>query len=104
MSPPSGGGMAKESEAEMDSDFDSHIEQNRGDARFRGSDISVYRIAALHPHNTIDEIPEDYPSVDGSQVTAAIAYAEANPQQSNSYPTSSFKRTLDDLVTLGVFD
>lgn len=88
----------------MNSDWGIQVEPNCGGARLRGTDISVYLIAVLHPKNSIDEILEDYPSLSRTQVVAAIAYAEANPQQSNTHPSRTFKRGLGDLVNLGVFD
>jgi uncharacterized protein (DUF433 family) len=85
-------------------DFEKHVEPYREEALLRGTDISVYRIAALYPHHSIDEILEDYPSLSRTQVASAVAYAEANPRPLIIYPATSLKRALGKLVDLGVFD
>ncbi len=70
----------------------------------KGSDISVYEIAALAGGQTIEEILEDYPSLSAKKVQRAIDYAHAYPKKGRPYPKTSLKRALGTLAEVGVFD
>lgn len=60
----------------------------------KGTDISAYRIAALHDGMAVEEILADYPSLTEPQVLAARAYAEGNPKVGRPYPSSTAKRSM----------
>jgi uncharacterized protein (DUF433 family) len=70
----------------------------------RGTSIPVYVVAALAREETIDQILEDYPSLNREQVEAAIEYAKAYPKRGRPYPGRSLKRALADLAESGAFD
>jgi len=80
------------------------IVENAGDAFFEGTDISVYRIAALTHGLTVAEILEDFPSLKSDQLDRAIAFAKATPKKGKPYPTTTLKRALGNLAALGAFD
>lgn len=62
----------------------------------KGTDVSAYRIAALHDGMTVDEILADYPSLTREQILAARAYAEGNPKAGRPYPKSTAKRSMKE--------
>ncbi|MFP1133170.1 DUF433 domain-containing protein [Asticcacaulis sp. W401b] len=80
------------------------IVETGGDAFFEGTDISVYRVAALKSAQTLDEILEDYPSLTRAQVERAVAFSKASPKRGKPYPGVSLKRALSHLAELGAFD
>ena len=67
-----------------------------GEALLKGTDIEVYRIAALLGGMTPEEICEDYPSLTREAVATAKAYAEAYPKAGLPYPSKTVKRALRD--------
>jgi uncharacterized protein (DUF433 family) len=75
-----------------------------GDPLIKGTDISVYEIAALGKGQSLEEILEDYPSLNEAQVRDAIEFAEAYPKAGRPYPRKSFKRALAELADSGLFD
>ena len=85
-------------------DVSSGIVERGGDAYFAGSDISVYRVAALATGQTTAEILEDYPGLSPDQVSKAVDYSLAQPKKGKPYPSRSLKRMLGDLAALGPFD
>lgn len=70
---------------------------------FKGTDISVYRIAALAEGQGIEETLEDYPSLNAKQVGRALEYARAYPKKGRPYPGQSFKRAAAALAASGAF-
>jgi uncharacterized protein (DUF433 family) len=70
----------------------------------KGTDIPVHLIATLADEQTTEEILEDFPSLDRTQVAAAVEYAKAYPKRGRPYATRSLKRALADMAELGVFD
>jgi hypothetical protein len=65
------------------------------EAVLKGTDIEVYRIAALLLGGmTPDEVRADYPSLTLELVADARAYAEAHPKPGRPYPRTTFKRAL----------
>jgi uncharacterized protein (DUF433 family) len=80
------------------------IVEKAGDAYFKDTEISVYRIAALSHGLTVAQIIEDYPSLKSGQVERAIAFAKATPKKGKPYPATTLKRALGDLAALGAFD
>jgi len=80
------------------------VDQQKGEAVIRGTEIPAHLIAGLARGQTVTEILEDYPSLTRAQVEAAVEYAKAYPKRGRPYPIRSFKRALNDMATLGVFD
>ena len=61
----------------------------------RGSDVEVYRIAALLDAGmSVDEVLADYPSLTRDAVVAARAYAAVYPKAGRPYPRTTAKRAL----------
>ena len=60
----------------------------------KGTDISAYRVAALHDGMSVEEILADYPGLTEQQVLAARAYAESHPKAGRPYPSVTAKRTM----------
>jgi uncharacterized protein (DUF433 family) len=60
----------------------------------RGANIEAYRIAALMDGMSVEEILQDYPSLNARQVLAARAYADAHPKKGRPYPKVSARRSL----------
>jgi len=60
----------------------------------RGTDISAFRIAALHEGMEVEEILLDYPSLSRQQVLAAKAYSASHPKPGRPYPTTTVKKTM----------
>lgn len=75
-----------------------------GDPLLKGTDISVYRVAALADGQSIDEILADYPSLTTEQVRSAIDYSIAYPKVGRPYSMRSFKRGVAALAEAGIFD
>lgn len=75
-----------------------------GRAVILGTEIPVHLIAALARTQTIDEILEDFPSLQREQIVGAIEYAKAYPKRGRPHAVRSLKRTLADLAELGAFD
>lgn len=75
-----------------------------GDPVLKGTDISVYRVAALAETQTLPEILADYPSLSEKQVRRAIDYASTYAKAGRPYPVRSFKRGAALLAAAGVFD
>jgi uncharacterized protein (DUF433 family) len=66
-----------------------------GEPVLKGTEIEVYRIAALLVGgSSIEGVLEDYPSLSREDVEAARAYGEAHPKAGRPYPRSSAKRAL----------
>jgi uncharacterized protein (DUF433 family) len=66
-----------------------------GEAVLRGSDIEVYRIAALLDGGmSVDAVLADYPSLTRDAVVTARAYAAAHPKPGRPYPRTTAKRAL----------
>jgi uncharacterized protein (DUF433 family) len=66
-----------------------------GEPLLRGTEIEVYRIAALLAGGmTVSEVLEDYPSLSREAVEHAKAYAEAHPKAGRPYPGTTAKRAL----------
>jgi len=66
-----------------------------GEAVLRGSDVEVYRIAALLDAGmSVDEVLADYPSLTRDAVVAARAYAAVHPKAGRPYPRTTAKRAL----------
>lgn len=74
------------------------------DPVIRGTGVPVYVIAGLARGQTVEEILEDYPSLDREQVEGAVEYAKAYPKAGRPYPARSFKRMIGDLAQAGVWD
>jgi hypothetical protein len=74
------------------------------EATIRNSEIPAHLVAALAIGQTMEEILEDFPSLNRAQVEAAVEYAKAYPKRGRPYPTRSLKRTLADMAELGVFE
>ena len=78
--------------------------EGRLEAVIRGTDIPAHLIATLAHEQTTEEILEDFPSLDRTQVEAAVEYAKAYPKRGRPYAARSLKRALADMAELGVFD
>jgi uncharacterized protein (DUF433 family) len=66
-----------------------------GEAVLKGSDVEVYRIAALLSGGlSVDQVLADYPSLSRDAIEAARAYAEAHPKPGRPYPRVTAKRAL----------
>jgi uncharacterized protein (DUF433 family) len=74
------------------------------DAVIRGTDIPAHLIAALAREQTVEEILEDFPSLERVQVEGAIEFGKAYPKRGRPYAARSLKRTLGDMAELGAFD
>ena len=74
------------------------------DGVIRGTVIPAHQIAALAREQTVEEILEDFPSLERAQVEAAIEYGKAYPKRGRPYAARSLKRTLAGMAELGVFD
>lgn len=69
------------------------IEGDPADPFIRGTNVEVYRIAALLTGGaTVEEVKEDYPLLAVDQIENARAYAQAIPKLGRPYPSESFKR------------
>jgi uncharacterized protein (DUF433 family) len=69
--------------------------RNDREAVLKGSDVEVYRIAALLAGGlSVDQVLADYPSLSRGAVEAARAYAEAHPKPGRPYPRTTAKRAL----------
>ena len=77
-----------------------------GDPVIKGTDISVYRVAALADPAEPDPaiIQADYPGLTAKQIARAIDYAFAYPKRGRPYPSTSFKRALGALADSGALD
>ena len=67
-----------------------------GEAILKGTQIEVYRVAALLSGMTPEQICEDYPSLSPAAVATAKAYAEAYPKTGRPYPSKTVKRAIKD--------
>lgn len=68
-----------------------------GEPLLKGTQIEVYRIAALLDGGAlIEQVLEDYPSLSKQNVETAKAYAEAYPKAGRPYPRTSVKRALQN--------
>lgn len=66
-----------------------------GEPVLKGTTIEVYRISALLDGGyTVEEICQDYPSLQPAAVAVAKAYAEAHPKPGRPYPRTTVKRAL----------
>jgi uncharacterized protein (DUF433 family) len=70
----------------------------------RGTDIPAYVVAALASGQTTAELIEDFPGLTATQIAAATEYAKIYPKPGRPLPTRSFKRTLSDMASSGVWD
>lgn len=80
------------------------VERTNADPILRGTDVSVYEIAALTRGQTVAEILEDYPGLTSAQVDAAAEYATVYPKAGRPLPGRSLKRMLRDMASSGVWD
>jgi uncharacterized protein (DUF433 family) len=80
------------------------VENERGDPHVKGTNVSLYVLAALAEGQRMEEILEDYPSLNEEQVRRAIDYARAYPKKGRPYPKRSFKRMAAALATSGALD
>jgi uncharacterized protein (DUF433 family) len=69
-------------------------ESQDGNPVIRGTNVSVYVIAALARGQSMKEVIEDYPELTPAQVHAAVEYAQVYPKPGRPLPTRSFKRML----------
>jgi uncharacterized protein (DUF433 family) len=74
------------------------------DAVIRGTDIPAHLIAALAREQTVEEILEDFPSLERVQIEGAIEFGKAYPKRGRPYAVRSLKRTLGDMAEFGAFD
>jgi uncharacterized protein (DUF433 family) len=66
-----------------------------GEPLLKGTEIEVYRIAALLDGGwSIEQVLEDYPSLSRKDIETAKAYTEAYPKAGRPYPRTSAKRAL----------
>jgi uncharacterized protein (DUF433 family) len=66
-----------------------------GEPLLKGTEIEVYRIAALLDGGlSLEEVLQDYPSLSRKDIETAKAYAEAYPKAGRPYPRTSVKRAL----------
>lgn len=66
-----------------------------GEPLLKGTEIEVYRIAALLDGGAaIEQVLEDYPSLSRKEIETAQAYAYAYPKAGRPYPRTSVKRAL----------
>jgi uncharacterized protein (DUF433 family) len=66
-----------------------------GEPVLRGSDIEVYRVAALLAGGmSIEDVRSDYPSLSRAMIEAAKVYARAQPKPRRAYPKLTAKRAL----------
>jgi uncharacterized protein (DUF433 family) len=66
-----------------------------GEPLLKGTEIEVYRIAALLDGGlSLEEVLQDYPSLSRNGIETAKAYAEAYPKAGRPYPRTSVKRAL----------
>jgi uncharacterized protein (DUF433 family) len=74
------------------------IEGDPEDPFIKGTDVEVYRIAALLAGGaTVDEVKEDYALLSIDHIKSARDYAQAIPKQGRPYPGKSFKRATREL-------
>ena len=74
------------------------VDGDAGDPLIKGTEIEVYRIAALLDGGVAPEdVLADYPSLTRDQVEFARAYAQANPNSGRSYPKQTFKAAIKAL-------
>jgi uncharacterized protein (DUF433 family) len=73
---------------------DAMIDQTGDEPVIKGTDINVYRIAALHAGMTVEEILRDYPTLSEQQVHAAKAYANSHPNAGRPYPKITAKKAM----------
>jgi hypothetical protein len=74
------------------------------EATIRNTDIPAHLVAALAIGQTMEEILEDFPSLNQAQVESAVEFAKAYPKRGRPFPTRSLKRTLADMAELGAFE
>jgi uncharacterized protein (DUF433 family) len=73
----------------------SEIDVSSGEPPIKGTQIEVFRIAALLDGGmTVDAVLRDYPSLNERQVLAAKAYAEMNPKVGRPYPKITAKAAM----------
>ena len=66
-----------------------------GEAVLKGTDIEVHRVAALSSGGmTVDEVLEDYPSLNEDMVAFAQDYAAAHPKPGRPYPGTTAKKAM----------
>jgi len=66
-----------------------------GEPLLNGTEIEIYRIAALLDGDaSIEQILDDYPSLSRQEIETARAYAEAYPKAGRPYPRTTVKRAL----------
>lgn len=66
-----------------------------GEPLFRGTSIEIHRIESLLAGGmSVNEILQDYPSLDTAAVSFASTYAEAYPKAGRPYPRTTVKRAL----------
>jgi uncharacterized protein (DUF433 family) len=66
-----------------------------GEPVLKGSEIEIYRIAALLSGGmSIEDIQQDYPSLSRDAIETAKAFAETYPKPGRPYPRTTAKRAL----------
>jgi uncharacterized protein (DUF433 family) len=71
------------------------IDTASGEPVIKGTQIEVYRLAALLDGGmTVESVLRDYPSLSENQVLAAKAYAESNPKVGRPYPKTTAKAAM----------
>jgi uncharacterized protein (DUF433 family) len=66
-----------------------------GEAVLRGTEVEVYRVAALVSGGmTPEQICEDYPTLTPEAVATASVYAGAHPKAGRPYPSNTVKRAI----------
>jgi hypothetical protein len=74
------------------------------DPTLRGTQVSVYVIAALAQGETSADILSDYPELVPPQIQAAVEYAAVYPRSGRPLPARSFKQSLTAMAESGVWD
>lgn len=79
--------------------IDTLISENEaGEKILNGTEIEVYRIAALLEGGmSVDDVLRDYPSMTKEQVVTAKAYADIYPKLGRPYPRITAKAAMDQI-------
>jgi uncharacterized protein (DUF433 family) len=80
------------------------VEGDPDDPFIKGTRVQLYRVSALLDGGaSVEEVLEDYPSLETGHVELARVYAEAIPKRGSPYPKTSFKRALGSM-DIGALD
>ena len=80
------------------------VDESAHEPQLKSVGVPVHVIAGLARGQSVEEIINDYPSLNRNQVEAAIEYAKVYPRTGRPLPQRSFKRMLGDLADAGVWD